>query len=267
MDVFQTVLLALIQGVTEFLPISSSAHLILPAQIFAWQDQGLAFDVAVHFGSLLAVLTYFRKDVRALLLAWVGSLSPSRKTVISADAKLAWMVIVATIPAVSIAALAADFIASDLRSIQVIATTTIVFGLLLGLADVKSRYAQDVVELTWTIAILIGFAQALALVPGTSRSGVTITAAVLLGMSKTEGARFSFLLSIPIILAGSIYSTMELVADKTVFSWLELLIALAVSATSAFLCIGLFMRVLEKIGFMPFVWYRLALGGVLLYLL
>lgn len=266
MDVFQTIFLALIQGVTEFLPISSSAHLILPAQLLGWQDQGLAFDVAVHFGSLVAVVWYFREDVRKLLIAWIESLAPSSKSAISADARMAWMVLVATLPAVIVGTLTADIIAGELRSIQVIAVTTIGFGLLLGVADFKSRRAKQTIELTWTIAILIGLAQVLALIPGTSRSGVTITAAVLLGMSRTEGARFSFLLSIPIILAGSIYSTMELIAEQTIFSWTELLIALSVSAISAYLCIGIFLRVLEKIGFMPFVWYRLALGGVLFYL-
>jgi len=264
MDTFQTIILALIQGITEFLPISSSAHLILPAQLFAWPDQGIAFDVAVHVGSLLAVVIYFRQDVINMTRAWLLSVSSNRGQPLSTDAKLAWMVIAATLPAIIVALLAKDFIEVHLRSTTVIAVATLFFGVLLGFADIKSRRQRVALEITWRIALLIGFAQVLALIPGTSRSGVTITAAVLLGLSKTDGARFSFLLSIPIIAAAGGYAILDMLSDPPIFSWLQLALGVVVSAISAFLCIKLFLQLLERIGFMPFVWYRLVLGVVLL---
>ena len=264
MDTLQTIILALIQGMTEFLPISSSAHLILPAQLFAWPDQGIAFDVAVHVGSLLAVVIYFRQDVINMTRAGLLSVSSNRGQPLSSDARLAWMVIAATLPAIIVALLAKDFIEEHLRSITVIAVATLFFGVLLGLADVKSRRQRVALEMTWRIALLIGFAQVLALIPGTSRSGVTITAAVLLGLSKTDGARFSFLLSIPIIAAAGGYAILDMLSDPPIFSWLQLGLGVVVSAISAYLCIKLFLQLLERIGFMPFVWYRLVLGVVLL---
>lgn len=264
MDMMQAVILALIQGVTEFLPISSSAHLILPSQLLGWPDQGLAFDVAVHFGSLLAVVVYFRDDLRRMIAAWLksvsGSVSPQEKD----DARLLWMVAVATLPAAIAGLLLGDLVEEHLRSTLVIAMATIVFGLLLGLAEYRSRRQQEVIQLGWTIALIIGCSQALALIPGTSRSGVTITTAVLLGLSRTAAARFSFLLSIPIIAAAGGLELTKLISTRPVFSANELLAGLLVSAASAYLCIGLFLRLLEKIGFMPFVWYRLGLGAVLL---
>ena len=267
MDSIQTIVLALIQGLTEFLPISSSAHLILPAQVLAWPDQGIAFDVAVHVGSLLAVVTYFRHDIQKMIHAWVLSLPLIHKPLnaeAQANATLAWMVIVATVPAVIAALLAKDIIEAHLRSTTVIALATIVFGLLLGLADYQSRRQNAVLEITWKIAILIGFAQVFALIPGTSRSGVTITAAVLLGVSKTASARFSFLLSIPIITAAGGYAIIEMLSEPPIFSWDQLILAVVVSAVSAYLCIKVFLQLLERIGFMPFVWYRLGLGVLLL---
>lgn len=171
MDTLQTIILALIQGITEFLPISSSAHLILPAQLLDWPDQGIAFDVAVHVGSLLAVVIYFRQDVINMTRAWLLSVSSNRGQPLSTDAKLAWMVIAATLPAIIVALLAKDFIEVHLRSTTVIAVTTLFFGALLGFADIKSRRQRVALEITWRIALLIGFAQVLALIPGTSRSG------------------------------------------------------------------------------------------------
>jgi undecaprenyl-diphosphatase len=174
------------------------------------------------------------------------------------------MVIAATVPAIMVALLAKDFIEVHLRSTTVIAVATLFFGGLLALADFKSRRQHEVLEMTWRIALIIGFAQVLALIPGTSRSGVTITAAVLLGLSKTEGARFSFLLSIPIIAAAGGYAILNMLSDPPIFSWWQLGLGVAVSAVSAYLCIKLFLQLLERIGFMPFVWYRLVLGCVLL---
>lgn len=266
MDLFQTLILALIQGLSEFLPISSSAHLILPAQIFGWPDQGLAFDVAVHLGSLAAVVVYFRNDLIAITQAWLSSLIDADKlnAVQQENAQLGWKVIIATLPVIVIALFAKDFIAESLRTTLVIAITTIVFGVLLGLAELKSRKQTHVVELSIGLALLIGLAQGFALIPGTSRSGVTITAAILLGLSRTEAARFSFLLSIPVILAAGLFLVLELIAEPQVYSWFQLGIAVVVSAISAWMCIALFLKFIERVGLMPFVWYRLILGGILI---
>lgn len=270
MEILQIIILALIQGVTEFLPVSSSAHLILPAQLLGWPDQGLAFDVAVHVGSLMAVLLYFRSDVMRIVSAWLGSYAGFRATPANyEDSQLAWKVLVATLPAVFVALLAGDLIETHLRSAIVIAIATLFFGVLLGVAELtaRKRSASGVspATLTWFIALAIGFAQVFALIPGTSRSGVTMTMAIILGLSRSDSARFSFLLSMPIILAAGSYSALELFQGEAAVNWFELLLGVFVSAVSAWLCIALFMRLIERIGMMPFVYYRLLLGLLLLF--
>ena len=167
MDMVQAVWLAIIQGLTEFLPISSSAHLILPAQILGWPDQGLAFDVAVHVGSFVAVVIYFRHDLQQLIMAWFKSLPV--KAAGTPESRLAWCIILATIPAGLAGLLLGDFIEANLRSMAVIAVTTIGFGLLLGWADTRQRGVKTVDQLSWKSALVVGAAQALALIPGTSR--------------------------------------------------------------------------------------------------
>lgn len=267
MDVIQVVILALIQGLTEFLPISSSAHLILPSQLLGWSDQGLAFDVAVHIGSLMAVMFYFRRDIYRLIIDWLASCRHWRSSAMTDDAFQAWMILLATLPAVLIGWLAKDDIALNLRTNEVIAISTLLFGLLMAWAELSSRQRNHFVKLSWQIALCIGLAQALALIPGTSRSGITITAALLLGLSKTDAARFSFLLSIPIILAAGTISAIDLSQQAASLIWPHLLLALTLSAISAYLCIGMFMRLIERVGLMPFVWYRLGLGLVLLWVI
>lgn len=257
MEVIQWVLLAIIQGVTEFLPISSSAHLILPSEILGWPDQGLAFDVAVHVGSLLAVVIYFRKDLLVMSKAWSKSLAGNHDH----DSNLAWLIIAATVPAGLCGLLFDDFIEARLRSTLVIAATTLLFGGLLAIADKKHGLRH---EISFRDAMLVGVAQTFALVPGTSRSGVTMTAALFLGYSREFAARFSFLLSIPLIVAAGLFKTKELVEQPGAVDWFALTGGTLVSAISAYLCIYLFLRWIEKLGFMPFVIYRFILGTVLL---
>lgn len=260
-DWLQALILALIQGLTEFLPISSSAHLILPAQLFAWQDQGLAFDVAVHFGTLLAVMLYFKTDIVRLTQQFFMtgfSTSPS------AEARLAWYIILATIPAGLAGILLDDFIQTHLRSTLVIALATIGFGVFLGVSDKFGSQAKQLGQMTLMMALIIGLAQALALIPGTSRSGITMTAALFLGLHKVAAARFSFLLSIPLILAAGGLKFVQLVRSTLPVDWAILALAVVVSAVSAWLCIHYFLRFIERIGMLPFVLYRLLLGGVLL---
>ena len=261
MDVFQIIVLALIQGLTEFLPISSSAHLILPSQVLGWSDQGLAFDVAVHIGTLLAVMLYFRRDIVNILRGWLTtgfSAHPDE------EARLGWYVILATIPAGLAGLIAGDFIEAHLRSSLVIACTTIGFGILLGVSDRFRRESKGLAQLTLMAALVIGFAQVLGLIPGTSRSGITMTAALLLAFDRESSARFSFLLSIPLILAAGGLKMLELAESALPVDWQAIALGVVVSALSAWVCIYYFLAFINRIGMMPFVVYRLILGAILL---
>ncbi len=263
MDLIQTVFLALIQGLTEFLPISSSAHLILFPKLLGWDDQGLAFDVAVHIGSLSAVLVYFRRDIAPMTVDWFRHASGGDAT---QNSRLAWAVILGTIPA-GLAGLALkDLVAGRLRSPLVIAATTILFGLLLWWADAKGKRKRDEHSLTIGDVLVVGCAQALALIPGTSRSGITMTAGLFLGLTREAAARFSFLLSIPIILLAGGFNAWELLQNARDPDWVSMVLGVVVSGLSAFLCIHLFLKLIERMSMLPFVIYRLLLGVVLLWL-
>ena len=261
MDIWQALILALVQGVTEFLPVSSSAHLILAPTLLGWQDQGLAFDVAVHIGTLTAVVAYFRHELLLMTKDWFLSLK-TRSLV--GESRLAWAVIFATIPAGLAGLFFKDLIEANLRSTLVIAITTIGFGLLLWYADRKGRNERDEKTVTWKDVLFIGCAQALALIPGTSRSGITITAALLMGLNKEAAARFSFLLSIPILLAAGGSMFKDLIETPVAVQWDALITGVIASAVFAYLTIHYFLKLLKKVGMTPFVIYRLALGGVLL---
>jgi undecaprenyl-diphosphatase len=263
MDYLHAIFLALLQGLTEFLPISSSAHLILLPRLLGWADQGLAFDVAVHIGTLTAVVAYFRHDVLCLLLAWVKSCV---RWQLNADARLAWLVVLGTVPVALTGLLFHDFIESNLRSPLVIAAATIGFGLLLGLSDLRGEKRRTETSLTFVDVLWIGLAQALALIPGTSRSGITMTAALALGLTRSAAARFSFLLSVPVILMAGGYESLQLLQQAEPVAWGPILLGTVVSGVSAYLSIHFFMRLIEKVGMLPFVVYRLLLGGFLLLL-
>lgn len=262
-DVF---ILALIQGLTEFLPISSSAHLILPSAVFGWQDQGQALDVALHVGTLLAVVLYFRKEVGSMAVAWFGTvgIGPEKNTN-SFDGKLAWWILLASIPLGLVGLLGKDFIEENLRSAAVIAITTLVFGLLLGFADIKAKENVSVEKLGFKGAIIIGLAQALALIPGTSRSGITMTLGLMLGLSKENAARFSFLLSIPAIVMTGGYLTYKLITSAEPVDWNTLGLGSVLAFVSAYACIHYFLILVGKLGMMPFVIYRMILGAGLLW--
>jgi len=262
---WQIVVLALVQGLTEFLPISSSAHLILVPVLSDWPDQGLAFDVVVHLGTLSAVVWYFKKDVVELSVDWTKSCI-QKQTV--GESRLAWLVILGTIPVGAAGLLLHDYVDNVLRSPLVIAWATIGFGLLLGLADFvgKNKNTQSEHQLSWKNGIIIGFAQALALIPGTSRSGITMTAGLFAGLTRQGAARFSFLLSIPAILMAGSYKTLKLIQEGNGVDWFSMGLGYALSAISAYVCIHYFLKMLERIGMTPFVIYRVAQGIILLYL-
>jgi undecaprenyl-diphosphatase len=252
--------LALIQGLSEFLPISSSAHLVLPSLLLGWDDQGLFFDVVVHFGTLLSVLFYFRRDLVSLLPGAFSS-----KGVPNWQSEF-WMIVLATMPVVLAGYLAAGLIAQELRGLGVIATTTLVFGVLLGVSVTRNQRVSTITApISWRAALFIGVAQMFALIPGVSRSGVTITAGLWLGYEPKAATRFSFLLSIPVILGAISFMLVEALGgiESPPADWSILAFALIAAAVSAYFTIAFFFRLIDRIGLMPFVWYRLALGIVL----
>ena len=263
MEFIQIFALALVQGLTEFLPISSSAHLIVLPLLVGWDDQGLAFDVAVHVGSLTAVVFYFRKTLKKLSIDWASSIK--QRSMIG-DSRLAWAILFGTIPVGLCGLMLGSLVEIHLRSPLVIAAATIFFGLVLGWADWRSKQERDEHHLCLFDILFIGLAQALALIPGTSRSGITITAGLLLGLTREAASRFSFLLSIPVIfLAGSL-KTIELLQSEVIADWNALMSGTILSALSAYFCITIFLKIVEKIGMWPFVIYRLLLGAILLQL-
>jgi len=259
----------MIQGVTEFLPISSSAHLILPSQILGWTDQGLAFDVAVHLGSLSAVLIYFRHDLFRLTQA---SLKATFSLTHSSQSRLAMNLILASLPIIPAGLFLKDMVEGELRSIEVIAGTTIVFGLALWYADHYQQANADssrteAESLTLKHAMLIGIAQCFALIPGTSRSGATMTMGLLCGYGREAVSRISFLLSIPAIAGASLLKTVDLATADMQIDWQTLGLGWLFSGISAYLCIHLFLDYINRLGFLPFVIYRMVLGGVLIILI
>ena len=264
MEWFQVLVLALIQGITEFLPISSSAHLILVPVLTGWQDQGLAFDVAVHLGTLMAVVLYFRDELMSMTRDWIGSVSGKG---MQGDARLAWGVLLGTIPVGLAGLLFKDVIETQLRSGEVIITTTIVFGLLLGYADWRATQKRSEHQIRWLDILIIGIAQAIALIPGTSRSGITMTAGLMVGLTREGAARFSFLLSIPVIVLAGGLKLLDLLESAAPVDWVALVLGTLISCVSAFLVIHFFLQILRRIGMWPFVIYRLVLGVFLIFFL
>jgi undecaprenyl-diphosphatase len=258
----QVVVLAIVQGLTEFLPISSSGHLVLVPVFFGWTDQGLAFDVAVHFGSLIAVLLFFRKDIQALLRGGFEVLGGKAKTI---EARMALGIALGTIPAALAGLALAGWIEANLRSPTVVLFTLSGYAVLMALADRFGRRTRDISSVRIKDALIIGIAQALALVPGTSRSGITITAAMALGFERQDAARFSFLLAVPVILLATGFSLLGLLSSDTPVAWGQLAIGVLISGIVAYLSIDFFMRFISRIGLMPFAIYRLALAAVILY--
>lgn len=254
-DCLQAYWLALVQGLTEFLPISSSAHLILLPILFHLPDQGLAFDVAVHVGTLIAVAGYFHEDLKRIALGFLWG----------NERRLGWAILIGTFPVGFFGFIGHNIVETYLRSPLVIASTTLLFGILLGVADRLGRREQTLGALTLKEALLVGLAQAIALIPGTSRSGITLTAGLFLGFKREEAARFSFLLSIPVIMLAGSYEGLKLISHPQPVDWSLLLFGVVVSALSAYGCIAAFLTTLNRVGLWPFVVYRLFLAVVLFF--
>jgi undecaprenyl-diphosphatase len=261
MTLIQIIVLSLIQGLTEFLPVSSSAHLILGSRVFDWPDQGLVFDVATHLGTLLAVLVYFRKDLWNMVLPWVTPDQGDR-----GSRQLGLILVVASIPAIAAGGLLHGWVESSLRDTRIIAFTTIGFGLLLWWADARFARSKIMLDMNMKSGILIGLAQMLALVPGTSRSGITITMGRMLGFGADAAARFSFLLSIPVISAAGGYGILKMLLNDAPINWSQFGLAIVLSALAGWFCIAAFLALLKRVGLLPFVIYRLALGVILFWL-
>ena len=255
----QIAVLALIQGLTEFLPVSSSGHLLLPSMLLGWPDQGLAFDVAFHNGTLLAVIWYFRRELREMTVAGLrhGPRDPR--------GRLLWLLLLATVPVGIAGLLLRDAVETHARSPMVLAAASICFGLLLSGADLAGRRDRGLDAIGWREALLIGLAQMLALIPGASRSGVTMTAALLCRLDRESAARFSFLLAVPVMLASGALEALNLISQPPPGRQLLLPgFGMALSALVAWLSIDWFLRWIGRVSFQPFVAYRVALGIAML---
>lgn len=257
----QILILAIVQGLTEFLPISSSGHLVLTSHVMGWPDQGLTIDIAVHVGTLLAVAIYFWRDLMRIvggslrLLTFRGG----------PDTRLAAMLLIATLPIVGAGYFGREALIPLFRNVEVIAWATIGFAVLLWVADRIGMTVQRIEHIGYFGALAIGLAQVLALIPGTSRSGITMTAGRFLGMERVEAARFSLLLSIPTIAGAGLLAGYDLWQVGNVQLGYDAALAAGLAFVAGIASIAVMMRWLQSSGFTPFVLYRLALGVVLLY--
>ena len=260
-DLLKAVVLGIIQGLTEFLPISSSAHLRIFPELFGWGDPGAAFTAVIQIGTELAVLIYFRKDIWRIGSAWVRSLfRPEHRGTL--DSRMGWYIIVGSLPIVVLGVLLKDVIERDFRNLWIIGTTLIVMGVVLGVADRVGRTDRTIARITLKDAVLMGAAQALALVPGVSRSGATISGGLLMSYTREAAARYSFLLAIPAVLASGLFELKDATEGGHV-SWGPTIFATVVAFGVGYAVIAWFMKFITTKSFMPFVIYRILLGLVL----
>jgi undecaprenyl-diphosphatase len=258
--IFQALVLGLLQGLAEFLPISSSAHLSIAPWLFHWPDPGLSFDVALHFGTLIAVIWYFRGEWMSLLrAAW--QIVITRK-IVTVEQKRAAFIVIATIPGGIFGFLLADKAETAFRNPALTASALIVLGILLWLADRLARVDKPITHMRWTDAVLIGIAQVFALVPGVSRSGSTITAGRALGFDRNGAAAFSFMLSMPIIAAAVVLKVPHVMRDSGLT--LPLLVGVAASAISGWLAISVLLKYVSRHSYGVFALYRVVLGAIVL---
>ena len=261
MALYHILVLAIVQGVTEFLPISSSGHLVLTSKVLEWPDQGLLIDVAVHIGTLTAVMLYFWRDLWRVIIGTAG-LAIGRR---GPSVRLAGYILLASLPVFVVGYFGRAYIPIYLRDIEIIAWTTIGFGVLLWIADRLGLTVRRVEHLSSWNALFIGLAQVLALIPGTSRSGITMTAGRFLGLERADAARFSLLLSIPTISGAGVLGGLELLESSDIQLGRDVLLAMSLSFGAGILSISAMMRWLKHAGFTPFVIYRILLGVGLLY--
>lgn len=265
MSWFEAIVLGILQGLTEFLPISSSAHLFAVSQLLGWEDPGAAFTAITQIGTETAVLVYFRKDLTRIIRTWSLSLfqPPLRQDI---DARMGWYVILGTIPIVVLGLAFTDQIETLARNLWLTATMLIVFGLLLGAADRWGRRTRPVERLRTRDAVLLGAAQSLALIPGVSRSGATITMGLTLGLTREAATRYAFLLAIPAVLGSGFYEATR-IADEPTVNWGPIILATIIAFTVGYLVISWLIRYISTNSYFPFVVYRIALALLLFILL
>jgi undecaprenyl-diphosphatase len=280
-DFLEAIILGLLQGLTEFLPISSSAHLRIFGDLAGWGDPGATFTAITQLGTELAVLIYFRRDIFRIIGKWFrsfGSKGGAHSAGIQKgdpDVKLGWIIIIGTIPIVIVGFLLQDLIRDQLRSLWITAIVLIVFGILLGLADRLGRRIKTVADVTYRDGLLIGLAQMLALIPGVSRSGASTSAGLVLGYDRPSSARFSFLLAVPAVFGAGLYETYTAFTCEpgvdagcgTGYGLLETVAATVVAFGVGLAVIAFLMRYISTRSFLPFVIYRILLGGALIALL
>ncbi len=264
---FEAIVLGVVQGVTEFLPISSSAHLRVVGEAFGWEDPGAAFTAITQIGTEAAVLLYFRRDIWRILTAWAASLGGRRKG--DPDARMGWLIIVGSLPIGILGLLFQDEIETTFRDLRIVATALILFSLILFWADRVGTKQRQLDQLTVGHGITFGFAQAMALIPGVSRSGGTITAGLFLGYSRAAAARYSFLLAIPAVLASGFFQAYEELSGDVAgpgVSWGPTILATVLAFGVGLTVIAWLLRYLDRGSFVPFVVYRIALGTLVLVL-
>lgn len=261
MSFFHLLVLSFVQGLTEFLPISSSGHLALLPQLTSWEDQGIIIDVAMHVGTLAAILVYYRRDIFDIIVAVLRWNRPDTK----GKRNLGLFIALGTVPALIFGLVIHMLFPEGIRSMTVIAATTIFYAVLMGIADRMGSQEKTIENVTWKNALLIGIAQAAALIPGTSRSGATMTMARFLGFKRTEAARFSFLLGIPAMTAAGLLSVKEMLESDNPGLMHDAMIGAGLSFFFGLAAIHFMLKWLAHAGLMPFVIYRLALGAFLIF--
>ena len=270
---FEAIILGIIQGLTEFLPISSSAHIrFVGAFLDGANDPGARFTAITQIGTELAVLLYFRKDIAAILRSWFGQTIQRKELVGDAksQARMGWLIVIGTIPIVVLGYFGSDIIENNLRSLWLIATTLIVFGVILGLADTYGKKVRTLDQLSTHHGILYGVAQALALMPGVSRSGATIAMGRFLGYTREAALRYSFLLALPAVFGSGFYQLQRALSSSdssNLFSLGETAVATGIAFVVGYLVIAWLLKFVSTKSFMPFIIYRVTLGTVILILL
>ncbi|MFK3778694.1 undecaprenyl-diphosphate phosphatase [Agrobacterium sp. NPDC089420] len=259
--------LGLLQGLTEFLPISSSAHLRIAGEFLpSGADPGAAFTAITQIGTEMAVLVYFWSDIMRIAAAWLRQnlrLGPYDK----ADARLGWLIIVGSVPIVFLGLFFKDAIEHSLRNLYITAVMLIVFGIVLGVADKIGEKRYKLNQLIWRDGILFGFAQAMALIPGVSRSGGTISAGLLLGYTREAAARYSFLLAVPAVFGSGFYQLFKSIGEDNPVGWGQTGLATLIAFIVGYAVIVVFLKLVSTKSYMPFVWYRVVIGVILLGLL
>jgi undecaprenyl-diphosphatase len=262
-DLLKAVVLGILQGLTEFLPISSSAHLRIFPELFGWGDPGAAFTAVIQIGTELAVLIYFRKDLWRIGSTWVRSLfRPEYRGHL--DSRLGWFIIIGSLPIVILGVLLKDIIERDFRNLWIIGTTLVVLGIILGVADRVSSDRKEIKHLSLRDAILMGLAQACALVPGVSRSGATISMGRFLGYKREAATRYAFLLAIPAVVGAGLFELPEIPHGDNAYGWGPTILATVVSFVVGYAAIAWLLRYVSTHSYAPFVIYRVVLGGATL---